>query len=49
MTIEIKKENNKATVYIEHNEGLAKKDYTNMRELYSDMMQMLPFLLEWEE
>ena len=49
MTIEIRKENNKATVYIEHKEGEAKKNYTNMKDLYYDMIQMLPVLLEWEE
>ena len=49
MTIEIRKENNKATVYIEHNEGSAKKDYINMKDLYYDMIQMLPVLLKWKE
>ena len=48
MRITIEKENKKAKVIIdfENEKGMAIKEYNNNLELYGDIMQMLPVLLE---
>lgn len=48
MRITIEKENEKAKVIIdfENEKGMAIKEYNNNLELYGDIMQMLPVLLE---
>ena len=48
ITIEKEKDMAKVTIVFDDEEGMAVKEYKDNLELYSDMIQMLPVLLEKE-